>query len=112
MAWMDPVDGTDHAQHADGLMPGMGTREETQELSAARGREFDALWARLMHAHHRGGLPMAEQVIEKSDREPVVLLATSMRDSQSAELEVLEDIAARAGGSIGDGHAGPHASHG
>ena len=105
MAWM----GGDHAEHARGLMPGMATRAEMAALAEARGPEFDLLWATLMHAHHAGGLPMAEQVLARTDREPVRALAASMRDSQAAELEVLEDIAARVGGAPLD--AEEHAHH-
>ena len=96
MAWM----GHDHAP--GDLMPGMATQEEMTALAQARGAEFDRMWAALMHAHHRGGLPMTEAVIERTDDESVRALATGMRDSQASELEVLEHIGARAGGTVGD----------
>lgn len=104
MAWMG------HALPAGERMPGMAGPQEMSELSQAHGDAFDRTWARLMHAHHSGGVPMTEAVLERTDREPVRSLAAGMRDSQSAELAVLEQIAARAGGDVGDGDA--HAQHG
>jgi hypothetical protein len=47
-------------------MPGMASREEMAALSDARGPEFDRQWATLMHAHHRGGLPMTEAVLAET----------------------------------------------
>lgn len=87
--------------HDHGAMAGMASNEQLLALGASRGAEFDLMFARLMHAHHVGGLPMAEEVIAASDVEPVVALARSMRDSQTAELEALEAVARR----VSDGTA-------
>lgn len=92
-------------------MPGMASAPEMAELAEARGDAFDRTWARLMHAHHAGGLPMTEAVLERTELDQVRSLATSIRDSQAAELDVLEQIAAEAGGAVDD-HAGAHADHG
>jgi uncharacterized protein (DUF305 family) len=104
MAW------TGHPVPAGERMPGMASAEEMSELSQARGDAFDRMWAGLMHTHHSGGLPMTEAVIARTDREPVRALAEGMRNSQSAELSVLEQIASRAGGDVGARDA--HAQHG
>ena len=111
MAWMGhPV---------DGLMPGMATPEQMGRLAAARGPAFDLLFVQLMHAHHSAGLPMAQAVLDASDVQPVVELATSIRDSQSAELTTLDAIALRVSGGTTDAggedvgqHTGGHTGHG
>lgn len=111
MAWMG------HDLGSGELMPGMATREEMAALAEARGADFDRRWATLMHAHHAGGLPMAEAVLSRTELEPVRSLATSIRDSQQAELDVLAQIAERAGGEVepvdGEAHGGDgeHAGH-
>jgi uncharacterized protein (DUF305 family) len=104
MAWMG------HPVSAGQRMPGMASPQEMTELGQARGDAFDRMWARLMHAHHSGGLPMTEAVIARTDREAVRALAQGIRESQSAELAVLEQIAARAGGDVAAPDA--HALHG
>ena len=97
MAWMG------HDRETGEPMPGMASREEMAALSDARGAEFDGMWARLMHAHHRGGLPMTEAVLAETDDASVRELATGMRDSQAAELALLEDIAESAGTQLDTG---------
>lgn len=106
MTWMG------HDMGPGEQMPGMATREEMAALADARGAAFDRQWATLMHAHHGGGLPMTEAVLAETDDESVRSLATGMRDSQSAELALLADIAERAGGQVATGDPDGHASHG
>jgi uncharacterized protein (DUF305 family) len=105
MAWMG------HQLAPGERMPGMASLEQLQELAAARGPAFDARWAQLMHDHHVGGIPMAQAVLDRTDRDPVRQLAISMRDSQQAELGALQQIAAEAGSTIDDA-GDPHAGHG
>lgn len=94
MGWM----GGDHALLADGRMPGMATTAEVQGLETLSGTAFDRAYLSLLHVHHAGGIPMAEEVLGRTDLGYVEALATSIRDSQRAELEVLEDLLAAAGG--------------
>jgi uncharacterized protein (DUF305 family) len=57
------VASADHAGH-DGhaMMPGMLTPAQLQELTAARGREFDRLYLRLMIQHHEGAVTMVTEL--------------------------------------------------
>jgi uncharacterized protein (DUF305 family) len=106
MAWMG------HDMEPGELMPGMASREEMAALSDARGPEFDRQWATLMHAHHRGGLPMTEAVLAETELDSVRALAGGMRASQASELMLLEEIAERAGGQVGgDDEHGEHSYH-
>ena len=118
-AWDVPRSGEDAAMAwmghpVDGPMPGMATPEQVRRLTAAEGPAFDLLFVQLMHTHHSEGLPMAQAVVDRTDEQPVAELATSIRDSQSAELSVLDAIAQRVSGGTAragsttpsDGHAG------
>jgi uncharacterized protein (DUF305 family) len=52
-----------HAHPADhGDMPGMLSREELDQLAAARGTEFDNLFLEFMIFHHRGAILMVEEL--------------------------------------------------
>jgi uncharacterized protein (DUF305 family) len=51
-----------HEGHDAALMPGMLTREEMAQLSAARGADFDRLFLEGMIKHHGGALTMVEQL--------------------------------------------------
>ena len=105
MAWMGP----DHLL-PDGRMPGMATTAEVQGLEALTGTAFDRAYLSMLYTHHAGGIPMAAEVLERTDEPVVVAMATSIRASQTAELEVLTDLLAKAGGTTpavaphGDGH--------
>ena len=44
------------------MMPGMLTPAQLQELTAARGREFDRLYLRLMIQHHEGAVTMVTEL--------------------------------------------------
>ncbi len=46
-------------------MPGMATKSQIEELRAASGREAEVLYLKLMTAHHRGGVHMAEGCVQK-----------------------------------------------
>ena len=46
----------------DTLMPGMLTPEQMQQLSSARGAEFDRLFLTFMIQHHRGALTMVDNL--------------------------------------------------
>jgi uncharacterized protein (DUF305 family) len=108
MAWMDGHG--DHPLEADGRMPGMATEQELAELRALSGEEVDLRYAQLLLVHHVGGLPMAEAVIDQSERASVVRLARSMLESQSAEVEALREIVERLGGEVPHLHGGPVSS--
>jgi uncharacterized protein (DUF305 family) len=51
-----------HAHHM--MMPGMLTAAELQQLSAARGRDFDRLFLSFMIRHHQGALQMVAELFE------------------------------------------------
>jgi uncharacterized protein (DUF305 family) len=67
--WLDdraeevPDDGAGRGQHDHGgLMPGMLTDDQLQELSRARGSAFDRLFLERMITHHQGALRMVDDL--------------------------------------------------
>ena len=103
MAWMSgagsghhgPADGPG-AAHAevlpDGRMPGMASKADLDRLEQARGRDAEVLYLQLMVVHHRGGLDMAAAGVDLADRESVRTLAQSIVDSQTADIDAMQDL--------------------
>ena len=84
MTWMGH---TGHGMSA--LMPGMATPEQLGELSAASGVEAERVFLRLMIAHHRGALEMAEAVLERSEHPAVLAFARGVLLSQQSETDLM-----------------------
>lgn len=82
MAWMPgpPV------QIVNGLMPGMASTAEMNELTTTTGKAEDILFCQLMLRHHEGGIHMAEGIIELTGNSEVKALAQSMVAGQQAEI--------------------------
>lgn len=100
MAWMSGMSGMDGMDMLgdDGLMPGMATSEELQELRDAEGVEAERLWLELMIEHHKGGVDMAQAGLDLAEVPQVESLAWSMRRAQSVEISTMEQMLAdRAG---------------
>ncbi|MFE4258453.1 DUF305 domain-containing protein [Streptomyces sp. NPDC056883] len=73
--------GHDHA-----AMPGMATEQQIEELTAARGPEFDRLFLTLMTAHHEGALKMTGEVLAAGNNAAVEEMANEVAATQSAEI--------------------------
>jgi uncharacterized protein (DUF305 family) len=82
MAWMGH----------EGPMPGMATRAEINSLSTLPVADAEIEFLRLMIAHHEGGIAMAEAILERTDRDEVVNLATAIAESQRAEIIQMEQL--------------------
>jgi len=84
----DPAD--HHAMHTHHDMAGMASAEEMAELEAASGPDFDALFLKLMIAHHNGALTMVDELLdaEGSAQDPVLYeFTTEVTNDQQAEIE-------------------------
>lgn len=75
-----------------GLMPGMATRTELNQLQDAQGVEADALFMQLMIPHHRAGVLMAEAAARQAKTEIVRNLAQGMAEAQQAEIEYMQQL--------------------
>jgi uncharacterized protein (DUF305 family) len=94
MAWMNgsPGHGQSHAGAAQpaGTMPGMATGAELQRLRVARGEDAEILFLTLMIRHHRGGITMANAVLQHTGNREVGDLARSMVNAQQAEITTMQ----------------------
>jgi uncharacterized protein (DUF305 family) len=73
-----------------GLMPGMLTAEQLQELDKARGKDFDRLFLQYMIMHHRGALAMVDKLFSSqgaTQDDFVFKFASDVGADQSAEIE-------------------------
>jgi uncharacterized protein (DUF305 family) len=80
--------GTDHGSG----MPGMMSDEDMKKLEAAKGTEFDRMFAELMIEHHEGAITMAEDEQKKGRDAAAKKLAADVVKAQSAEVEQFEKI--------------------
>jgi uncharacterized protein (DUF305 family) len=100
--WDLPPTGTEPAMSwmghpTEGRMPGMASPEELDRLQRASPEEADVLFLQLMIPHHEAALPMAEAVLEETEREEVQQLAAAVATSQEAEIRVLQELLQRHG---------------
>jgi uncharacterized protein (DUF305 family) len=87
MTWMGHT-----GQGMGALMPGMATPEQMSALSAASGVEAERVFLRLMIAHHRGALEMAEAVLERSEHPVVMAFARGVILSQRSEIALMSTM--------------------
>ncbi|MDP3208591.1 MAG: DUF305 domain-containing protein [Rhodoglobus sp.] len=73
----------------DELMPGLATRAQIAELTAASGVEAERIFLILMMAHHQGAVEMASAVLERTGRSTVRAFATAIINSQTAEMDLM-----------------------
>jgi uncharacterized protein (DUF305 family) len=94
MSWM-----SGHAHvGAGGLMPGMATPAQLNQLESAGGRALDVLFLQLMIHHHQGGLPMAQYAADHASKTYVRALAAGMVVTQSSEIVQMEQLLRQLGG--------------
>lgn len=77
---------------ADGLMPGMATPAQLDELAAASGDDAERIYLTLMIDHHEAGVGMAAAGVELASTEQVRTLASKIEESQQAEIEVMQAL--------------------
>jgi uncharacterized protein (DUF305 family) len=91
MSWMG------HALEPGERMPGMASDEEVQMLRTLPVEQAETLFLQLMTRHHIAGVEMAQEVIDRSDNDEVVDLATSMIRVQNAETQIMNQFLERRG---------------
>jgi uncharacterized protein (DUF305 family) len=70
-------------------MPGMLSRDEMASARYADGRDFDALFVRLMTAHHAGAIRMADEAMRRAADLRLELMAQGIRHNQRGEIELM-----------------------
>jgi uncharacterized protein (DUF305 family) len=88
MAWMPDAAGAVQ----NGLMPGMATPDEIEQLRQATGKALDVQFLTLMRAHHLGGIHMAQGILDQSENKDVRWLAQTMVSGQQSELNLIDDM--------------------
>ncbi len=98
MGWMGGHGDMDMSGSGPGLMLGMASVEELDDLRAADAVDFDVLFLQLMIRHHQGGRQMAGYAADHAEVAAVATLARSIANSQAAEIETLTDMLTARGG--------------
>lgn len=89
MEWM----GHTVAPRGDGsLMPGMATDTELNALRAAKGKDAEVRFLRLMTVHHRAGAEMARAAADAAGTDEIRNLATGMVLGQQSEIRLMADM--------------------
>ena len=76
-------------------MDGMASPEDLDLLASLSGTAADDLFARLMIAHHEGGVAMAEYAARHGSNPEVTAMATAMARAQRGEIAELERLLIR-----------------
>lgn len=76
----------------DGLMPGMATEAQLDELRSARGEDAERLYLNLMIDHHEAGVDMAAAGAELGETEQVRTLASKIQSGQQAEITLMQTM--------------------
>jgi len=99
LGWLDvwglPASGTEPAMSwmghpTEGRMPGMATPQEIDRLKEAPPEEADEQFLWLMIRHHRAAIPMAEVILDRTDRPEVRQLAQAIAASQRQEIRTMK----------------------
>ena len=107
MSWMADG-GSGHSDHGGSsaepldeaelrALMGLATDAELADLRAASGGEADCLFLELMIRHHEGAIPMAEAILEQASEPRVLVVAASIKNGQSAEIDAMKSMQARLG---------------
>jgi len=98
MSWMSGHAGHAEVDPATGLMPGLATPAQMDELESAKGTKLDTLFLQLMIHHHQGGLPMAQYAAAHATQQYVRDAAAKMVTNQSNEIISMEQMLRQLGG--------------
>lgn len=91
MTWMG-MGGMEMGGEDGELMPGMASRADLDRLRKASGRDAEVLYLKLMTAHHKGGIHMAQGCVERCAPGVERDLAQGMVDAQQSEIKLMADM--------------------
>lgn len=86
--------GASSMAHAGHMMDGMLSEDEINELSAAKGSDFDRIFLEGMIKHHEGAIDMAEMVTDSKNAE-VAALAKVIIETQRTEISLMKNLLQR-----------------
>jgi uncharacterized protein (DUF305 family) len=95
--WGLPITGDDPAMTwmgmpTEGLMPGMATDEQIEQLRTLPVDQAEILFLQLMIRHHQGGVDMAEAALDRCDEEHVRDMAQRIITLQSGEIDAMNQM--------------------
>ena len=100
MAWADMKMGSMPGMEASGVaMPGMATPAEVASLRTLPVNQAEVEFLKLMIAHHRGGVHMAEAALGTEIDPHVRTLARSIKNSQTGEIDAMNKMLVARGAS-------------
>lgn len=73
-------------------MPGLATPAQMAHLRTLRGVAAEKEFLTLMIAHHKGGIEMAQALLERSTYPSVVALAKGVITAQTSEIGLMQDM--------------------
>ncbi|MGY5033642.1 DUF305 domain-containing protein [Streptomyces sp. 900116325] len=82
------------------LMPGMATDTELDALRAAKGKDAEVMYLRLMTVHHRAGAEMARAAATGADTDEIRNLAAGMVRGQQSEIALMTDMIEERGATV------------
>ncbi|MFE9411114.1 DUF305 domain-containing protein [Streptomyces sp. NPDC006704] len=92
---MGDMPGMDHGSSGASGMPGMMSDRDMADLTAAKGKDFDKRFTRLMIGHHQGAVTMAKDEQKNGDNPDAKRLAGNVIAAQNVEIEQMNKILAR-----------------
>ncbi|MGD9959935.1 DUF305 domain-containing protein [Nocardioides sp.] len=92
-SWGEEVPEGTGLHHMDGAsmgdMANAMSEEDFAQLDEVNDRGFEAMWLRMMIAHHEGAIDMGEAEVEDGRYPPALDLAEHIVSSQRAEIETM-----------------------
>jgi len=76
----------------EGLMPGMATQEEIDQLGTLPVEEAEVLFLQLMIRHHQGGVEMAQGYLDRGSNDDVTLMADRIVLFQNNEIDAMNQM--------------------
>lgn len=91
MTWMGSM-AAEHPLQADGLMPGMATPDQINQLKTLPPAQMDVLFLQLMIRHHQGGLPMLDYAAQHGSLDTVRTFARKDAAAQTLEIANMQKM--------------------
>jgi uncharacterized protein (DUF305 family) len=91
MAWMGSM-AAEHPLQASGLMPGMASTDQVNQLKTLPPAQMDVLFLQLMIRHHQGGLPMLDYAAQHGSLQTVRTFARKDAAAQTLEITNMQKM--------------------
>jgi uncharacterized protein (DUF305 family) len=88
-SWGEPTAASGGMSMGEGMM----SDADMAKLKAAKGMDFDMMFAQMMIAHHNGAISMARDEIKNGQNTEAKKLARQIISTQSAEIKILRKYA-------------------